>query len=103
MLGLTTLSGAPISTSFFNPNVIVNVSGNALSIGIGDAIATTNATANPTGSQLTLGRGNVIITGTALVNPTGSQVIANTGEPGIITWNEIIPGVNMTWTEIEPY
>jgi len=27
MLGLTTLSGAPISTSFFNPNVIINVSG----------------------------------------------------------------------------
>jgi len=27
MLGLTTLSGAPISTSFFNPNVLVNVTG----------------------------------------------------------------------------
>jgi len=30
MLGLTTLSGAPISTSFFNPNIVINVSGNAL-------------------------------------------------------------------------
>jgi len=57
MLGLTTLSGAPISTSFFNPNVIINVSGNALSIGIGTATATTNATANPSGSQVTLGTG----------------------------------------------
>jgi len=25
MLGLTSISGAPISTSFFNPNVTVNV------------------------------------------------------------------------------
>ena len=45
MLGLTTLSGAPISTSFFNPNVLINVTGNALSIGVGTAIATTNADA----------------------------------------------------------
>ena len=28
MLGLTSISGAPISTSFFNPNVTVNVTGN---------------------------------------------------------------------------
>ena len=41
MLGLTTLSGAPISTSFFNPNVLINVSGNALAISVGTAIATT--------------------------------------------------------------
>ena len=30
MLGLTTLSGAPISTSFFNPNVLVNVTGKTM-------------------------------------------------------------------------
>ena len=147
MLGLTTLSGAPISTSFFSPNVLVNVTGNQLAISIGTAIATTNADAlpsgsrvslgagtvtvtgtalvNPTGSQVTLGIGNstvkidvtaavtgnaltlstgsVTITGTALVNPTGSQVTAKTGEPNVITWNDIVPGVNMTWTNIDPY
>jgi len=147
MLGLTTLSGAPISTSFFNPNVLVNVTGNQLSISVGTAIATTNADAlpsgsrvtlgtgtvtvtgtavvNPTGSQVSLGIGTVVVsananvsvtgnsltlstgsvtvTGTALVNPTGSQVTAKTGEAGIITWNDIVPGVNMTWTNIDPY
>jgi len=147
MLGLTTLSGAPISTSFFSPNVLVNVTGNQLAISIGTAIATTNADAlpsgsrvslgagtvtvtgtalvNPTGSQVTLGIGNstvkidvtaavtgnaltlstgsVTITGTALVNPTGSQVTAKTGEPNVITWNDIVPGVTMTWTNIDPY
>ena len=147
MLGLTTLSGAPISTSFFSPNVLVNVTGNQLAISIGTAIATTNADAlpsgsrvslgagtvtvtgtalvNPTGSQVTLGIGNstvkidvtaavtgnaltlstgsVTVTGTALVNPTGSQVTAKTGEPNVITWNDIVPGVTMTWTNIDPY
>jgi len=52
---------------------------------------------------LTLSTGSVTVTGTALVSPTGSQLNLNTGEPGIITWNDIVPGVNMTWTEIEPY
>jgi hypothetical protein len=52
---------------------------------------------------LTLSTGSVTVTGTALVNPTGSQLTANTGEAGVITWNDIIPGVNMTWTPIEPY
>jgi hypothetical protein len=26
-----------------------------------------------------------------------------TGEVGIITWNEIIPGATMVWTPIKPY
>jgi len=52
---------------------------------------------------LTLATGSVTVTGTAVVNPTGSQVTANTGEAGIITWNDIVPGVNMTWTPIDPY
>jgi len=103
MLGLTTLSGAPISTSFFNPNVLINVTGNALTIGVGTPILSTDVTASPSGSQVSLGAGTVTVTGTAVVNPTGSQVTANTGEAGIITWNDIVPGVNMTWTPIDPY
>mgnify|MGYP003127035540 FL=1 len=146
MLGLTTLSGAPISTSFFSPNVLVNVTGNQLAISIGTAIATTNADALPSGSRVSLGAGTVTVTGTALVNPTGSQVtlgIGNStvkidvtaavtgnaltlstgsvtvagaalvnvagsqvaidsGDPNVITWENIIPGVNMVWTPIDP-
>ena len=54
MLGLTSISGAPISTSFFNPNVLINVTGNALTIGVVTAIATTNADALVSGSQVSL-------------------------------------------------
>ena len=56
-----------------------------------------------TGNALTLSVGSVTVTGTANVTPTGAALTLNTGEPGVITWNEIVPGVNMTWTEIEPY
>ncbi len=47
--------------------------------------------------------GSVTITGTANVTPTGSNLTLGTGTPGIITWNEIIPGATMVWTPIEPY
>ena len=69
MLGLTSLSGAPIATSFFNPNVLINVTGNALSIGVGTPILSTDVTASPSGSQVSLGAGTVTVTGTAVVNP----------------------------------
>jgi hypothetical protein len=52
---------------------------------------------------LTLATGNVTITGTALVNPNGSALSLDTVEPGIITWNDIIPGATMVWTPIKPY
>ena len=81
----------------------ISTTGNAASINIGTAIAFTDITIPVTGNTLTLSAGSVTVTGTALVNPTGSQLTANTGEAGVITWNDIIPGVNMTWTPIEPY
>ena len=81
----------------------ISTTGNAASISIGTAIAFTDITIPVTGNTLTLSAGSVTVTGTALVNPTGSQLTANTGEAGVITWNDIIPGVNMTWTPIEPY
>ena len=63
MLGLTSISGAPISTSFFNPNVTVNVTGNALTLAIGSSSALAGAFVQPTGSPLTLGFGSLTISG----------------------------------------
>jgi len=80
-----------------------SVTGNATTLGVGTVIVTADANTSVTGNSLTLSTGSVTVTGTALVSPTGSQLTLNTGEPGIITWNDILPGVNMTWTEIEPY
>jgi len=81
----------------------LSVTGNATTLSVGTVVASGGATANVTGNALTLSTGSVTVTGTALITPVGSQLVAGTGELGIITWNDIIPGVNMTWTEIEPY
>ena len=81
----------------------VAVTGNATTLSVGTVVASGGATTNVTGNALTLATGNVTVTGNALINPAGSQLVVGTGELGVITWNDIIPGVNMTWTEIEPY
>jgi len=81
----------------------LSVTGNATTLSVGTAIAFTDIIIPVTGNALTLSTGSVTVTGTALINPAGSQLVVDSGEPGIITWNDIIPGVNMTWTEIEPY
>ena len=79
------------------------VTGNATTLSVGTVVASGGATATTTGNALTLATGNVTVTGNALITPVGSQLVVGTGELGVITWNDIIPGVNMTWTEIEPY
>ena len=79
------------------------LTGSQVSLGTGTVIITADANTSVTGNSLTLSTGSVTVTGTALVTPTGSQLTANTGEAGIITWNDIVPGVNMTWTPIDPY
>jgi|TARA_R110000803_G_scaffold59210_1_gene117715 hypothetical protein len=79
------------------------VTGNATVLNVGTAVVSADANTTVTGNALTLSTGNVTVTGTALVTPTGSQLVAGSGQPGVITWNNIVPGANMTWTPIEPY
>ena len=76
---------------------------NELSLGLGTIVVTAGATVNPTNNTLTLATGNVTISGNALVNPGGNALVLDTVEPGIITWNDIIPGATMVWTPIKPY
>jgi hypothetical protein len=80
-----------------------NVTGSQVSLGLGNFTITADANINATGNALTLATGNVTITGNALVNPDGSALSLDTVEPGIITWNDIIPGATMVWTPIKPY
>ena len=149
-LGFDAISALPFATAQTAGDVQVQVTGNQLTIGIGnpaisaDSITevpdpnrltlglgtiTISADANvsPTGSQvvintnlpagsastsvditpavnqLTLATGNVTITADAGVSPTGSSLSLDTVEPGVITWNDIIPGATMVWTPIKPY
>ena len=72
MLGHSSISATPIATSLFNPNVTVNVTGNALTLAVGSSSALAGAFVQPSGSPLTLGFGSLTISGAANVTPTGS-------------------------------
>jgi len=92
-----------VGTVTITADANLSVTGNATTLSIGTAIATADLILPVTGNALTLSAGTVTVTGTALISPVGSQLVVGSGEAGIITWNDIVPGVNMTWTEIEPY
>ena len=79
------------------------VTGNAVSLGIGAFTVNIDTNVSPTGNSLTLATGNVTVTGGANVLPTGNALSLDTVEPGVITWNDIIPGATMVWTPIKPY
>jgi len=79
------------------------VTGNALSLGLGAFTINIDTNVSPSGNSLTLATGNVTITGNAGVSPTGNALSLDTVEPGVITWNDIIPGATMVWTPIKPY
>ena len=79
------------------------VTGNAVSLGVGAFTVNIDVEATPSGNSLTLATGNVTITADANITPDASSLSLDTVEPGVITWNDIIPGATMVWTPIKPY
>ena len=79
------------------------LTGSAVSLGLGTIVVTADANVSPTGNSLTLATGNVTITGEANVTLGANTLSLDTVEPGVITWNDIIPGATMVWTPIKPY
>jgi len=79
------------------------VTGSQVTLNTGNAVVTVNVDVLPSGVDLTLATGNVTITADANISPTGSQLTLDTVEPGVITWNDIVPGATMVWTPIKPY
>ena len=149
-LGFDAISALPFATAQTAGDVQIQVTGNQLTIGIGNpAISADSITEIPDPNRLTLGLGTITITADANLTATGSQVVLNTnlpaanvstsvditpsvnqltlatgnvtitadanitpdatpltlstGEPGVITWNDIVPGATMVWTPIKPY
>ena len=113
------------SVGIIADSVVENLTGNQVTLGLGTLSITANADVSPTGSQvtlntgnatvsidvdvlpsgvdLTLATGNVTITADANLTLTGNAVSLDTVEPGVITWNDIVPGATMVWTPIKPY
>ena len=79
------------------------VTGSAVSLGLGAFTVNIDTNVTPSGNSLTLATGSVTISADANVSPTGSGLTLDTVEPGVITWNDIIPGATMVWTPIKPY
>ena len=94
-LGLGTLS--------IRTDVDHTVTGSQVTLNLGNVTISTDVNVLPSGVDLTLATGNVTITADANISPTGSQLTLNTVEPGVITWNDIVPGATMVWTPIKPY
>ena len=81
----------------------VTLTKNELSLGLGTIVVTADANVSPTGNALTLATGSVTVTGAANISPDKVSLTLGTQEPGVITWNDIIPGATMVWTPIKPY
>jgi len=81
----------------------ISVTGSQVALGLGTITVTADANVSPTGNALTLATGNVTVTGAANISPTGNALSLDTVEPGVITWNDIIPGATMVWKPIKPY
>ena len=79
------------------------LTGSAVSLGLGAFVVTADANVTAVKNSLTITTKNVTVTGAANVLPTGNALTLNTVEPGVITWNDIIPGATMVWTPIKPY
>ena len=77
-LGFDAISALPFAASGNEGNVVINVTGNALTISVGATIATGEA-ANifPPGNPLTLASGAVTLTANANVNITASPLNLN--------------------------
>ena len=94
-LGLGTLS--------IRTDVDHTVTGSQVTLNIGNFTVSTAVDVLPSGVDLTLATGNVTITADANITLDGNALSLDTVEPGVITWNDIVPGATMVWTPIKPY
>ena len=96
-LGFDAIAALPFATSGPDSDVTFAVTGNQVTISIGDpGITADSITEIPTPNRLTLGLGTITITADANVSPTGSQVVINTNLPAgsASTSVDITPAVN---------
>jgi hypothetical protein len=89
-------------TVSFAIDVDFTVTGSAITLATGTVIATGGADVSVSGNNVVISSGTVTITADANVEPSGIDLTAATGTAQAITWSEIVPGVSMTWVEIDP-
>jgi len=75
--------------------------GQELTSSIGEAEEIPAQIVGVSGIQLTANIGSVTVTGNALVTPTGIELTSSAGSINITSWQEVNPGVNNVWTEVD--
>jgi hypothetical protein len=79
----------------------VDVTGQALSITLGNAEAIPNTLVNVTGQALTLAIDNVVVVPGVEVDVVGQSLTTAIGSVGIIAWSNVDPDVVNIWTEVD--
>jgi hypothetical protein len=118
----TAIGTVPSVTGTALPKIAVDVTGISASLSLGSItlIQSTNESVTTaglltgsvgsiipvsvydvTGQSLAGSIGSVTVTGQANTDVTGIGLTANIGSVNITSWNEINPGVNNTWTEVD--
>jgi len=75
--------------------------GQELTTSIGDVEEIPEQIVGVSGIQLTANTGSVTVTGTAVVAATGIELTSSLGSINVTAWNEIDPGVNNVWSEVD--
>ena len=95
LLGFGAFAELPISTAGPDNSVTISVTGNQVTISIGDTnISADSIVEIPTPSQVVLGFGSVTITGDANLSVTGSQVTLGTGNVTVTAGATVSPSGN---------
>ena len=101
LLGFTAFAEQPFSTAG-PPITYVNVTGNALALSTGSVTIAGDANFTAVKNALAISIGSATITANAEVTAVANALTLSTGTVSAITWSGIVPGVTMTWTEIDP-
>jgi len=75
--------------------------GQELTTSVGDVEEIPAQIVGVSGIQLTANIGSVTVSGNALVTATGIELTSSVGSLNITSWQEIDPGVNNVWSEVD--
>ena len=91
-----------LGTVTITANADVTAVKNELVLGTGTVTISADANVTAVKNELVISSGTVTITADANVTPEANALALATGTISAITWSEIVPGVTMTWTPIDP-
>jgi len=78
-----------------------SVTGQSATMSLGQHAEIPGQIIGVSGQQMSSSIGSVTATGTAGIDVTGIQMTASVGNVNITAWQEVDPGVNNVWTEVD--